>query len=90
MKSTPKQILEKIAQITEMERGTLCPMKRGNKTYYNHQTWQKGGNTSRYVPSEQVPKLKKAIEGYQRFLKLSEQYADLIIAKTREKSTVSL
>ncbi len=46
-----------------------------NKTYYNHQAWQKGGNASRYVPAEKVPPLKKAIEGYQRFQKLTEQYA---------------
>jgi hypothetical protein len=86
MKATPKQILEKIAQITEMERGTLCPMKRKNKTYYNHQIWQKGGNTSRYVPAHKVSHLKKALQNYQRFQVLSQQYADLIIAKTREKS----
>jgi hypothetical protein len=90
MKSTPKQILEKIAQITEMERGTLCPMKRGDKTYYNHQTWKKGGNTSCYVSAQQVAPLKKAIKGYQLFLKLSEQYADLVIAQTRKKSAERL
>jgi hypothetical protein len=84
MKSTPKQILEKISKITAMERGTICPMKRKNKTYYNHQTWQKGGNTSRYVNSENLPELKKALEGYQLFQKLCEQYADLIVTQTRK------
>ena len=46
----------------------LCRMRRGPKgDYYNHQTWEKGKNTVRYVPRDQVASLKHAIAGYQNF-----------------------
>jgi hypothetical protein len=36
------------------------------------------------VPREQVNDLQKAIQGYQLFLKLTQDYADQIIHSTRE------
>lgn len=84
--STPELILKEIAQIERMERGKLCPMRQGPQgTYYNHQTWEKGRNVVRYVPRQKVPALQSAIAGYQAYLKLTQAYADLIIAQTRQQ-----
>lgn len=84
MKS-PEDLLNDIAAIQHMERGTLCRMKRGpGAVFYNHQTWQKGRNVVRYVPRHQVPALKEALAGYARFLRLTQAYADLLIRRDRK------
>jgi hypothetical protein len=84
--STPELILEQIAQIRRMERGKLCQMRPGpNGPYYSHQTWEKGRNVVRYVPRGRAPALQTAIAGYQDYLKLTQAYADLIIARTRQE-----
>lgn len=76
-----------IAGIRRMERGTLCRMREGpSGPYYNHQTWKKGRNVVRYVPRDCVPDLQTALDGYRRFLRLVDAYADCIIRKTRAAS----
>ena len=81
---TPQLLLQQIAQIQHMERGKLCVMRQGPQgPYYNHQTWEKGRNISRYVPQEQVAPLQEAIAGYEQFHKLVEQYIQLMVDKTR-------
>jgi len=85
MKQTKKmnQLLERMARITRMERGKLCRM--GSRPHYNHQTWQDGRNVVRYVPANETDALREAIDGYQRFMKLAEQYADEVIKQTRRE-----
>ena len=83
-KSTPASILSEIAQIQRMDRGTMSVIRRGPEgPYYNHQCYEHGRNVSRYVPREQVPELKDAIEGYHRFGQLMDQYVQLMMDKTR-------
>jgi hypothetical protein len=83
--STPELILSQIAQIRRMERGKLCQMRQSpNGPYYSHQTWEKGRNVVRYVPRDRAPALQTAIAGYKDYLKLTQAYADLIIAQTRQ------
>ena len=72
-----------MGHIQDMERGTLCPMRGGR--YFNHQTWEKGRNVARYVPAAQVPALRRSIAGYQRFVKLTEEYVTLIVRLTRQR-----
>ncbi len=89
MKNTVKmqRLLERMAGIARMERGKLCPM--GARPHYNHQTWQNGKNVVRYVPAGEADFLQEAIDGYHAFMKMAEQYADEVIAKTRrERETV--
>ncbi len=82
--STPQLILKQMARIQRMERGKLCQIRQGpSGPYYSHQTWEKGRNRVRYVPRERVPRLQSAIAGYQDYLKLTQAYADLIVARTR-------
>jgi hypothetical protein len=81
---TPESILNDIAQIQRMDRGSVSIIRQGPEgSYYNHQCYEQGRNTSRYVPREQVPALQEAIEGYHRFEKLMEQYVQLMISRTR-------
>jgi hypothetical protein len=83
-KSTPQSILNQIAQIQRMDRGTLSIIRQGPQgPYYNHQCYEQGRNVSRYVPKEQVPLLQEALEGYQQFHALVEQYVALMVEKTR-------
>jgi hypothetical protein len=74
-------LLERINQIQQMERGKICQMS--GKKHYNHQTWQNGRNVVRYVQSEKVEPLQKAIDGYQLCMELIQQYAEEIIQNTR-------
>src|SRR5687767_12403920 len=83
---TPQSILQEISQIQSMLRGKLCVLREGPEgSYYNLQCWEHGKNCSRYVPRDQVPAVQKAIEGYQLFEELMEQYAQHMMAKTREE-----
>ena len=85
MKTTKKmqRLLERMAGIERMARGTLCQM--GGRPHYNHQTWQGGRNVVRYVPKDEISELKKDIAGYQLFSNLADQYADEVIRATRRK-----
>jgi hypothetical protein len=80
----PAQLFEKIAQIQRMERGKLTVMREGPEgSYYKHQAWENGQNLSRYVSRDQAPAVQEAIDGYQKFQELTEQYAQALIDKTR-------
>jgi hypothetical protein len=83
MKTTSKaqRLLDQIAQIQNMERGTVCRMSGRN--HYNHQTWTEGQNVVRYVAREDVTDLQRAIAGFARFTQLTRQYADEIIRLSR-------
>jgi hypothetical protein len=85
MKKTKKmqQLLEQMARIERMERGTLSRM--GARPYHNHQTWEKGRNVARYVPAQEVEFLKEAIQGYNLFTQLAQRYADQVIKQTRKE-----
>jgi hypothetical protein len=80
----PQSILNDIAQIHRMERGTLSVIRQGPKgPYYNHQCYENGRNVSRYVPAEQVAELQEAIEAHQRVEQLMAHYVQLMVEKTR-------
>jgi len=89
MESTRKmrRLLERMAGIERMERGTICRMT--GRAQYNHQTWRDGRNVVRYVRVERVASLQEAIEGYRFFVKLAEEYADEIIRRTRAGSAAA-
>ena len=91
MKTTPndpKIILQQIAAIPAMEIGKLSsyvPTGRPASTepYFKLQSWQQGKNVTRHVRSEHLPQLQAALEGYARFRELCDQYAQLIVERTR-------
>jgi len=91
IQTLPQVLLQQMAQIQQMERGKLCVMGQGSGgPYYNHQTWENGKNTSRYVPGPQVEAMAEAIAGYQRFENLAQQYVQLMVQKTREEMAAGL
>ncbi len=83
-KLTPESILQQLAQIQHMDRGSVSVIRQGPQGhYYNHQCYENGRNVSRYVPAEQVPDLQMAIQGYHHFQELVEQYVQLVVERTR-------
>lgn len=80
-------LLIQMSRIPRMERGRLCQMN--GRPDFNHQTWQDGRNVVRYVPRDQADAVQRAMEGYRRYLKLAEQYADKIIRRTRQEQLKS-
>ena len=84
---SPEEILAQIAGIERMERGKICRLRDGPRgPYHNHQTWEAGRNVVRYVPRERLAELQSAIDGYNRFKRLVDAYADAIIRRTRARS----
>jgi hypothetical protein len=83
-KPTPESILQAIAQIQRMDRGTVSVIREGPAgPYYNHQCYEGGRNISRYVPGEQVPELKAALENHHCCQQLMAQYVQLMVERTR-------
>jgi hypothetical protein len=81
---TPAQLLRQIAQIQHMEPGKLCVIGQGpNGPYYNLQCRQKGKTLSLYVPGDQAPLVTEHTANYRQFQALVEQYAQLIVDRTR-------
>ena len=69
-----------------MERGKLSIIRESpNGPFYKLQARENGKNATRYVPREQAAAVQEAIEGYQRFESLTEEYARQIIGKTRQE-----
>lgn len=82
--SLPQSILREIAQIRHMEKGSLHIMRQGpSGPYYNLQLIENGKHVSRYVPQDQLDPLRNAIDGYQHFTRLADQYSQLVIERTR-------
>jgi len=83
-KSTPQSLLQQIAQIKRMEPGKLCVIGQGpNGPYHNLQCREDGKTRTRYVPAEQVAGVAEHTANYRRFQSLTEEYAALVIARTR-------
>ena len=71
--------------------GKLCVLREGpTGPYYNLQSWEAGKNHACYVPQPKVEAVTQALEGYQLFKQLTEQYAQLLIEETRAKLAVGV
>ncbi|MGH7969908.1 MAG: hypothetical protein ACREIC_14395, partial [Limisphaerales bacterium] len=89
---TKQQLLQRIAAIPAMERGKLSTYSFKERSgaagpYYKLQHWQNGQNQTRYVPSDELPTVEAALAGYAQHQQLTEQYAQLVIAETRQNIT---
>lgn len=87
---TPAQILAEIAKIQSMEFGKLSEYQHASRSknstsYFRLQYWMDGKNHSRHVRPEELPALRAALDGYARFLQLSELYAQRIVELTRQQ-----
>ncbi len=95
MNNTNKeQILQQIAAISCMERGKLSAYSFKERSglagpYHKLQCWQAGKNHTRYVPAQDLPAVQAALAGYAQYQRLTEEYASLVIAQTRQAITDS-
>jgi hypothetical protein len=81
---TPQSLIEQILQIKQMEHGSISTVRQGpNGPFFNLNSWENGGNCCRYLPQEKVPAVQLAIEGYQRYQQLTQEYARQVVEKTR-------
>jgi hypothetical protein len=94
--STPSKqhLLEQIAAIPAMERGKLSAYSFKDRSgargpYHKLQQWHEGKNHTRYVPAEELPAVEAALAGYAQFRQLTEQYAQQVIAETRQDIAAS-
>src|SRR5947209_112691 len=88
---TPQSLIEQILQIQRMEHGSLCVIRQGpNGAYYNLNSWENGKNCCRYLPQDKVPEVQQAIEGYQQYQQLTDQYAQQIIEQTRAELNIGI
>lgn len=86
--NTLQQLLAQIVAIERMETGKLSTYTPRGKSgeadrYYKLQSWSQGKNHTRHVRPEEFDALREALDGYERFQKLTEQYAQHIIERTR-------
>jgi hypothetical protein len=89
MKNTIKSaagILGQIAGIEQMEPGKLCVIRQSPQgAYFNLQSREDGQPVCRYVPREQAEAVRQNTENYRQFESLVDEYAQLIITRTREE-----
>lgn len=87
--TTKQQLLQQIAAIPTMERGKLSSYSFDERAgvagpYYKLQHWEEGKNHTHYVSGEELPAVESALAGYSQYQQLTQQYADLVIAETRQ------
>jgi hypothetical protein len=87
-------LLQQIAAIPAMERGKLSDYSFKERSglrgpYHKLQSWQGGKNHTRYVPADELPAVQAALAGYHQYQQLTRQYADLVIAETRQNIAAS-
>jgi hypothetical protein len=83
---TADGILQQIGNIERMEPGKLCIIGQGKDgPFYNLQCRENGKPVSRYVSRDQLEEVKENTQNYRIFQKLVDQYAQEIIAQTREE-----
>jgi hypothetical protein len=86
LNSASAGLLQQIAGIQRMEPGKLCVIRQGKAgPYYNLQCREDGKPVSRYVPRDQVETVEQNTENYRTFQRLVDQYAQEVIARTREE-----
>jgi len=87
--STKQQLLQRIAAVSAMERGKLSTYSFKERAgaagpYHKLQHWENGKNTTRYVPVDEVCEVQAALAGYAQYEQLTQEYAQLVIAETRQ------
>ena len=90
MKFLRALLLSQIAAIPAMERGKLSGYSFKERPgisgpYHKLQHWREGKNHTRYVPAQELPAVQAALDGYAQYRQLTEEYAQLVIAETRQK-----
>jgi len=91
MKPSDKtRLLQAIAAIPAMEPGQLSTFSLPGRSaaagpYHKLQHWRDGKNHTRHVPAGELAAVQAAVDGYDQYERLTQQYADLVIAETRQQ-----
>jgi hypothetical protein len=91
MKPSDKtRLLQAIAAIPAMEPGKLSAFSIPGRSvaagpYHKLQHWRDGKNHTRHVPAGELAAVQAAVDGYAQYERLTRQYADLVIAETRQQ-----
>jgi hypothetical protein len=84
-----RALLEQMDQLPHLVNGTLTEQyftrRRHGKTvrlgpYYKLQLWAAGKNQTRYVPADQVPRVREGIAHYHRFQDLCQEFVNISAA----------
>ena len=72
--------------IWHSSRGKLCRKgtSKTGRAFYNLQYWHNGRNNVRYVGEADYPVYAEAVAGYREFMRLVEEYVDLMTGITEE------
>ena len=73
-----QDLLANMARIPVIIPGTLCKRKdsKGKINGWKLQRWHNGRNETRYVPAEQLEKVREGTAGYEQFMALAQQYVE--------------
>jgi hypothetical protein len=84
-------LLQKMAQIDQMEYGTLKAEYRPGANpshplgpYYKHQMWRDGKNHVKRVPGRLAEQIRKAVAGRKKFEQLAQEFIELSVQHTRQ------
>jgi hypothetical protein len=80
LRNRREMILEQMADIRSLKQGSLSAQSRGKpggSVRHIYQRWHDGRNHSTYIPPEQVPALRQAIDNAQRFEALAQEFLDV-------------
>ena len=88
---TPEGVLQQIADIERMEKGTLSAIRETPRgPCCNLQRWENGRNVSEYISPEQVAHVRENIQAHARFEALVAQYVQLLSVRSREERHAGL
>jgi hypothetical protein len=86
LRRTPEAILQQIASIHSMEKGTLSILRQTPRgPVCNFQRWDKGRNRSEYIRPEQVPLVEENLKAFEQFQALIDLYVQVLSARTRDE-----
>ena len=86
-----------MARIPRLKRGILSERKRRSAStgqpcasQFIFQRWENGHNKAQHVPSEDLPKVRSAVEGFQLFNQLADQFVQVSEELTELEAPVLL
>ena len=83
---TPQVILQQLASIAQMERGSLSVIRQtSHGPCCNFQRWENGRHRSEYIPADQVALVQENLQAHARFAALVEEYVALLSARSRDQ-----
>jgi hypothetical protein len=73
-----QDLLANMARIPVIIPGTLSERRdsKGKVNGWKLQRWHKGRNETRYIPAEQVARVREGTLGYEQFMALTQEYVE--------------